>query len=226
MKTKIAAGVGFVVFCAGVALAANHGEAGHDGHKMMMITKIEGPKTRTQVQARVKEHFAAMDQNKDGFVTTEERTAMHAAKMAEMQGAHFSAMDTNKDGSISRAEFDAGHLGGPDGAHEGHGAMGMGKMDHAMGHGGEEGASVTETKGPDGKIMRRVIVKRHDGGMMMERADANNDGKVSLDEAMVPALARFDRIDTDKDGTISDKERAAAQEVRKERRMKWRDRRG
>jgi Secreted protein acidic and rich in cysteine Ca binding region/EF hand len=204
MKMKFAIGAGAAMLFAGVAIAANHGGMGHGGmghggkerggHKMMGMME-NAPKTRAELQTRVKDHFASVDQNKDGFVTSEERAAMRTTKLSEARGAHFTAMDANKDGTISRAEFDAAHAAGPAGAHGGAGAM----------HHGRGGTLA---------------------GRMMERADANSDGKLSLDEAMTPALARFDRIDTDKDGTISDKERAAAQDSRQERRAKWRERRG
>jgi EF-hand domain pair/EF hand len=188
MKTKIAAGLGLAVLCAGVAMAAGHNGKMH--HGMM----ADGPKTRAEVEAKVKEHFAAMDANKDGSVTVEERGAARQAKMSEMKDAHFKAMDTNSDGSISRAEFDAGHSATA-GAHRG--------MGHKSGgHGGGR------------------------GGAMMERRDTDDNGKLTLAEALSGPLARFDRIDTDKDGTISDKEREAARDARKDRRMKWRDSRG
>lgn len=181
MKTKIAAGIGLAVFCAGVAVAAGHSGKMHHG----MLA--DGPKTRAEVEAKVKEHFAAMDANKDGSVTVEERAAGRQAKMAEMKDAHFKAMDTNADGSISRAEFDAGHAATA-GAHRG------------MGHKG--------------------------GGRGGARRDTDGNGKLTLAEALAGPLARFDRIDTDKDGTISDAERDAARDARKDRRMKWRERRG
>ncbi len=234
MKTKIAAGIGFTVFCAGVALAAGHTGKMHSG---MMP---EGPKTRAEVEAKVKAHFAEMDANKDGFVTAEERTAARDAKMTGMRDAHFKAMDTNNDGSVSRSEFDAGHKGLAGGAHGGgHRMMVMKHGDGVHGgdhgpemagkHGGDDDVDVdvkeTVTKDKDGKERRMVRVVRREG-MGLARADANNDGKLSLAEALTGPLARFDRVDTDKDGTISAAERAAHREVRKERRMKWRERKG
>ena len=51
-------------------------------------------------------------------------------------------------------------------------------------------------------------------GMMIERLDANHDGKVSRAEAESAALARFDAADTNHDGTLSDAERQAARRQR------------
>jgi hypothetical protein len=48
------------------------------------------------------------------------------------------------------------------------------------------------------------------GVMMLERQDANDDGFLSLEEMLTAAEARFDRLDTDGDGVLSEKERDAA----------------
>ena len=50
--------------------------------------------------------------------------------------------------------------------------------------------------------------------MMLERQDADRDGKISAAESTRGALAMFDRADTDHDGTISDAERSAAMAFR------------
>ena len=41
------------------------------------------------------------------------------------------------------------------------------------------------------------------GGMGMMRADTNNDGMISKAEATAQSNARFDRLDTNKDGTLT-----------------------
>ena len=45
------------------------------------------------------------------------------------------------------------------------------------------------------------------GEHLFEKADANNDGKVTLAEALKAANARFDAMDTNKDGTVTAGER-------------------
>lgn len=45
------------------------------------------------------------------------------------------------------------------------------------------------------------------GGMGMMRADTNGDGAISRAEATAQANARFDRMDTNKDGTLTADER-------------------
>ena len=51
-------------------------------------------------------------------------------------------------------------------------------------------------------------------------ADTNRDGSVTRAEFTSAALARFDRVDIDKDGTISDSERPARRTMRRERRQR------
>ena len=48
------------------------------------------------------------------------------------------------------------------------------------------------------------------GGAILANLDKNKDGKVTADEYRSPILARFDALDTNHDGTISDAERKAA----------------
>lgn len=165
--------------------------------------------TRAEVTQKVQQHFAKLDANKDGFVTKEEVDSAHEQMRSKIitrveqrmgdhdgampdRGAMFDRLDANHDGSISREEFMAAKPmvqerrvvvmnGGPDG--DGH-AMGMGM--HRMGmHGGMF-------------------------GRMFATADANKDGRVSLQEATNAALAHFDAADTNHDGTITPDEMRAA----------------
>jgi hypothetical protein len=45
------------------------------------------------------------------------------------------------------------------------------------------------------------------GGHMFEMADANKDGRVSLQEAQAAALQHFDKADANRDGRITPEER-------------------
>lgn len=161
--------------------------------QMQHAMKIQ---TRADVQAKVAEHFARMDTNRDGFVTKAEADAAGQAfrgkraekrgeRSAEWRGQAFERLDTNRDGAITRAEWDAAQAqrqqrvaardqngdGRPDGAWHGH--RGMGAF----------------------------------GGHMFEMADANRDGRVSLQEAQAAALQHFDMVDANRDGRITPEER-------------------
>jgi Ca2+-binding EF-hand superfamily protein len=157
--------------------------------------------TRDEMVQHIRTMFTHLDANHDGFITKDELEAMHVRMMAMHDasangvagplamdhqpmrmdpGAMFDRMDTNRDGSISRQEFNAAH------------------------------AQMQE---------RHVMIMkdgagRHGGGRMAEHlfgmADANHDGRVSLQEAETAALAHFDRIDANHDGKITPEERMQA----------------
>ena len=156
--------------------------------------------TRDEMVAKVREHFAKLDANRDGFLTKEEAEAGRAAmkdhmreRFAERGGRDhrmgnpseaFDRLDANKDGQISRDEF---------------------------------------TKAHEQRIERRVVIKdgqtargkrmhHMGGGMMMmgpmfEMADANHDSRVSLQEATDAAVRHFDMADANRDGRITPDER-------------------
>lgn len=178
--------------------------------------------TRDEVVQHVREIFARFDTNKDGYVTREEMQAFHD-KFANMgadmhrhlgnrgmmmgdRGAMFDRLDTNHDGVISRQEFMASQANVRreqrviimrDGAAEG-GADVKGMHMHGMGmHGMGMGM----------------------GAHLFEMADANHDGRVSLQEAQNAALAHFDRADLNHDGKLTPDERRQAHKLmRSERR--------
>jgi len=141
---------------------------------------MRGPEKRAEIEAKVKEHFAAIDTNKDGVITREEADAYKTAKRQEMRDRMFTRLDADKNGQISREEFDASHREG----------MGEG---HGRGYG---------MRGMHGRGMM--------GGDLFTKADANSDGKVTLSEATSKALEMFDRADANKDGTVTPEERRAA----------------
>lgn len=169
----------------GVAPMAPHGP----GH-------MAATQTRDAVVARVRDHFARADANRDGFVAADEMQAMHGqrkAKRMAMRGANagqranpgamFDRLDANRDNMISRDEFERGR------------------------------AVRAERRGAGLRGQRMAL--RGQGGML-RRADADRDGRVSLAEAQAAALARFDRVDLNRDGRITPEER---QQLRQQRRQ-------
>jgi hypothetical protein len=173
--------------------------------------------TRDEVAQHVRKLFARLDTNKDGFLTKDEVDAMHQ-KMMGMHGATerrsgepgvhrpdraamFDRLDANHDGSISRQEFMAAQP----------------QLEHRV---------MIFRNGPDGrpgepgmKMHMRGMGMGGMGGHMFEMADANHDGRVSLQEAEAAALAHFDRADLNHDGKLTpDERRQAHQLMRGERR--------
>ena len=157
--------------------------------------------TRAETVAMVRDHFARLDQNKDGVITTaeaaegqgkwaEHRMEMGGGPMGDPNAA-FDRLDTNKNGSISRDEFAKGHEQ---------------RMERRIVMRDKRKDATQEAK--DGK--------RHEhrmGGMgahMIAMADTNKDGKVTEAEAEAMALQHFDQMDTNHDGKVTPEERRAA----------------
>lgn len=161
--------------------------------------------TRASVQAKVAEHFARLDTNRDGFVTKAEADAAkasHAARRGERKakrsGATFERMDANRDGSIARAEFDAARS----------------RREQRVAARDKDGDGR-----PDARRMHGGRGFGGFGGQMFEIADANRDGRVSLQEATGAALRHFDAADTNRDGQVSHEERRQMwQQMRGQRR--------
>ena len=163
-------------------------------HPMMQF-----PDTRDGVVAMVRDHFARMDTNRDGFIVGDEMQAMRAQRMGKrmaMRGANsgghrdpaaaFDRLDTNRDNMVSREEFAAGRAA---------------RAEHRAERGAMRG--------------QRMAMRGH--GEMLRRADADNDGRVSLAEAQNAALQRFDRTDLNRDGRITPEERQQLRQQRMQR---------
>jgi hypothetical protein len=181
--------------------------------------------TRAEVGTHVRAMFERLDTNRDGYVTKAEaqaarvnrgdraeriinrmrqRGVVQGAGGAPNRGAMFDRLDTNRDGNISRSEFESApprqerrvviHTNrdgaGAPGAMRGMRGMRMG----GMGMGGLRGA-------------------------MFDMADANRDGRVTLQEATAAAYRHFDMADVNRDGQITSDERMQMrQRMRTERR--------
>lgn len=160
-----------------------------------------GPKTRAEVQAKVSERFTKVDVNRDGFITQAEmdasreaRKAERTAKRGERQAERFAKLDADKNGQLSQSEFSAPRE---------RGEKGEGRRMHRGHRGGHMGMM--------------------GGKGMMERADANKDGKLSLAEASAWPLQMFDKADANKDGTVTPEEHKAARDAM---RAEWKAKRG
>lgn len=150
--------------------------------------------TRADVQAKVAKHFARVDANRDGFVTTAEadtaveafrskRAERRTERRAERREHRFERLDANRDGSITRAEWDAAQ------------AQRQQRI-AARDHDGDGRPDRKHHRGKSGF-----------GAHMFEMADANRDGRVSLQEAQAAALRHFDTVDTNRDGQLTPDER-------------------
>lgn len=192
--------------------------------------------TRDEMLRHVREMFARLDTNHDGFITRDEVEAfdskmMRAREMGasvrrqfresrfeggrgerrfseKERAALFDKLDTNHDGVISRQEFMAARPK----VHE------------------RRAIVMREDTGPESRSMAPMSLDRTDDMPMRElhrramrmhggfaahlfaMADINRDGKVSLKEAEAAALAHFDQMDLNHDGKITPDERRQAHE--------------
>jgi len=163
--------------------------------------------TRDEMVAKVREHFAKADTNRDGFLTKEEMDAGHSAmrdhfrqrfadrggmdhRMGE-PGQAFDRLDTNKDGAISRDEFAKAHEQ---------------RIERRVVLKDGQAAPDVPGMAPEGRRMHRMGGGMM-GGHMFEMADLNKDGRVTLQEATDAAAKHFDMADANHDGRITPEER-------------------
>lgn len=164
-----------------------------------MAPKADKVHTRDEMVAKVRDHFARLDADKDGFLTKAEAEAGRSVmkqrivkRLGERRdpNAAFDRLDANKDGAISRDEFAKAR----EIRVERRTAM------------KERAGAAPGVPGRQGMRMRRM------GGMMMggrmfDMADANKDGRVSLQEATDAAARHFDMADGNRDGQVTRDER-------------------
>lgn len=147
---------------------------------------------RADVQAKVARHFARVDANRDGFVTKAEADAAvqafrgkRAEKRTEPREHAFERIDVNGDGAITKAEWEAKQA----------------KRQQRVAARDHDGDGRADRTRAGGHGMGGF------GGHMFDMADANKDGRVSLQEAQAAALQHFDMVDTNRDGQITREER-------------------
>ncbi|MEP9400706.1 EF-hand domain-containing protein [Sphingomonas silueang] len=171
--------------------------------------------TRAEALARADRRFDRIDADHDGRITAAELAAIPARRgMAPQNGADAQARspgegrggrgmgarmlkraDTNNDGVVTREEYRAQAAA----AFDRQDANKDGKVDAT------ERQQWREQRGG-----------RRGGGMA--RIDARRDGVVTRAEYQARALARFDRLDLNKDGRIDATERGQHRQQRAERR--------
>ncbi|MFL6765943.1 MAG: EF-hand domain-containing protein [Sphingomicrobium sp.] len=190
--------------------------------RMHMRIMSDRVMTRDEAVKHVRDLFAKLDTNKDGVVTREEVDALHQKMMGAMgvtgdmpkrladrgilvgdRGAIFDRLDTNHDGSISRQEFIAGQ---PQ----------IREQRMIIMRNGPEGAAAMPGEAPMERMrmhMRGAGMGRGFGGHLFDMADANHDGRLTLQEAEAAALAHFDKADLNHDGKITPEERQQAHQL-------------
>ena len=185
---------------------------------MVMSDKVM---TRADVDRHIRTLFAQFDTNHDGFITREEIATAGRGMMAMPdirerlsergimigdRGAMFARLDANHDGSISRQEFMASQPR-------------MREQRMIIMRSGDAAAAPGTTGTPRMRTMHmRGMGMGGFGGHLFEMADANHDGRVSLQEAEAAALSHFDRADLNHDGRLTPEERSQAHQLMRQHR--------
>ena len=131
-----------------------------------------------------------------------DRAPLTRAAAEQRSAAMFARMDANRDGVLDRADREARRKA----------AFDRLDADDSGTFSFEEFSAIREQRLGRGMGARG---DRHGPGA--RRADGNRDGTLTQAEFTQAALGRFDRVDLDKDGTISADERSARRTMHRER---------
>jgi Ca2+-binding EF-hand superfamily protein len=202
------------------------------GPQAVSMTMHDEPLTRDQMIRHVREMFARLDANHDGFITKDKVAAFdqkmthsmrigaraderfersrfdrrQGAARKQDRSALFDKLDTNHDGVISRQEFMAAR------PIQERRVMVMREAEPHSGQAMGEG-HMHEMH------MRQMGMHGGFAAHLFAMADTNHDGRVSLEEAEAAAIAHFDRMDLNHDGKITpDERRQAHQRMRADHR--------
>lgn len=195
-KSTLTAGaaITLALITAGAAMAQS---ADRPGRGARADADNDGRVSRAEfVQGRIA-HLTAIDANRDGSVSAEERQSGIDTRRNQRASARFEALDKDGNGSISREEFTAREPRGD--RAERHGGPGMRQGGHRGPRGGwgRGGRGQGGDRGPNGEAR----------------------GPLSIAEVQARLTTRFDRLDANSDGYITAEERAAArQSMREDRR--------
>lgn len=190
--------------------------------------------TRTQAQERAEAMFARMDANRDGTLSQADRAARKAAM--------FDRLDTDRSGAVSQAELEAQHAaragkrpermarrGNAPALTEAQRAERRAERFARIDSDRNGGISRAEFDAPRGERAGRQGGERVEGQRMGGRRGGpaqgfakRLDGPVTRQAFVDRALARFDRTDADRNGTVTQAERNAARDAMREQ---WQARR-
>ena len=182
--------------------------------------------TRAALPTDIASKFAALDTNRDGFVTQAEIDARIGARREKIEARAanydparmFTRLDANKDGKVTRPEAESvisqrkAAKGKPADRAGGRAARMFDRADN-----NRDGFLTLAELSAAPKPAPKADKPRHGGmvGRLFAAADADRDGKVSQAELQSAALQRFDRADANRDGQVTPAERQALRQARR-----------
>lgn len=171
------------------------GRGGARGGMMMMAdANKDGNLTKAELTASLEARFAKMDVNGDGTLTKEDRDLRRQQRL----DARFTQLDADRNGQISKSEFTTGHERRADTARTG-----------------------DKASGKDGRHWGGRHHHRGFGKGMKAGPDGAKDAAVTRDQFVARGMTMFDRLDANKDGTVTAEEMKTAREAM---RKAWQDR--
>ena len=159
------AGAAGVAFAQQPPASARAMRADTDGDSRLSLAEFVGQRVQRLI---------AIDADRDGSVTADERRATMQARMASRADARFDRLDADDDGAVSRAEFDAAREAGRE-ARADHGPRPMhARRGPARGH---RGMARREARGP---VVIAEVQSRAE--QAFARLDADHDGFITAVE--------------------------------------------
>ena len=191
-------------------------------------TNKDGQISVVEANGKLAKHFDKIDTDGNDLISKAEFAEMQKMKKArQSKKPTFADFDTNNDGSISSAEFEAMKQMKKGPRHQ--------KADFAKVDANQDG-KITKDEAK-GRLLKRfdkidsdnngsisttefaALEQMHKGKgnhkLDFGTIDANNDSQITKDEAKGRLLKRFDKIDSDKNGSISTTEFAALEQMHK-----------